>query len=176
MDSTHLALLAVDAYIVTSKDVFEMRQIHKTHPFNQLLPYTINSKAVNDKANNGLIDASYYLQFMGTYEDDDYPNQILFDLNTQDDLLHEEVNAVGYDDLFDGIDFKKILDNFSIPMYKDRWKKLGAPIYLIVEMNYMSSYDHYSGATEYDLMVDIVGYLDSNLEKVIFDPLNINNG
>ena len=174
MNSTHIALLAVDAYVITSKDVYEIRQQYKTHPFHHLHPYTINLKEVNDKADNGLIDADYYLQFMGTIEDDDYANHIFFDLNTQDDLLNEEVSNVGYKDLFDGIDFKKILDNFSIPMYKDSWKKLGAPIYLIVEMNYMSSYDHYSGATEYDLMVDIVGYLDSNLEKVIFDPLNIN--
>ena len=173
MNSTHTALLSVDAYVITSKDVYEIRQQYKTHPFDHLHPYTINLKEVNDKANNGIIDAASYLQFMGMAEDDDYPNHILFDLSTYDDLLFEEISAVGHEDLFDGIDFKKILDNFSTPMYKDKWKKLGAPIYLIVEMNYMSSYDHYSGATEYDLFVDIVGYLDSNLEKVIFDPLNI---
>lgn len=176
MDSTHLAIMAVQAYNVSNKDVYEMRERYKTHPFDQFYPYTINLKSVNDKAGNTIIPAEYYLQYMGLADNDEYPDQVLFDLSTHDDLLFEEISNVGYEDLFQGIDFKKILDHFPIVDYKDHWKRLGAPFYLIVEMNYFSSYDHYSGATEYELETDIVGYLDANLEKHIFDVLNLENG
>ena len=176
MDSTHLAIMAVDAYIVSNKDVYEIREQYKTHPFDHLHPFTINLKELNDKAGNTIIPAEFYLQFMGIVKDENTPNHILFDLNTQDDLLHEEISNAGYEDLFEGIDFKKILDHFPIKNYKDKWKRLGAPIYLIVQMNYFSSYDHYSGATEWELETEIVGYLDGNLEKVIFDVLNLENG
>ena len=169
----HLAILVVEAYSINENEIYEIRQEHKRYPFEQLPPFTINLKEYNDKANNDIRYADDYLQFVGQIKDDNPNEYVLFDLATHDNVLGEEVSSVGYDDLFKGIDFKKILSNFKIEKYKDKWKTLKAPFHLIVEMEYIGGYDHYSGATEYDLDIDIIGYLDSSLEKVIFDVLNI---
>jgi hypothetical protein len=173
--STHLAIMAVDAYIINSNDLYELNQKYKKHTFDHLHPYTINKKEYNDKANNGIIPSNYYLQFSGHIKEENPQEYTLFDFQTFDEVLGEEISACGAEELFQGIDFKKILSHFPIKSYKNRYKILDAPLYLIVQMDYFGSYDHYSGATEYELDVDIVGYLDSNLEKTIFDVLNLEN-
>jgi hypothetical protein len=120
-----------------------------------------------------MIPSEYYLQFSGHIKEENPQEYTLFDFQTFDDVLGEEISACGAEELFKDIDFKKILSHFPIKSYKNKWKSLDAPFYLIVQMDYFGSYDHYSGGTEYDLIIEIVGYLDSNLEKTIFDPLNI---
>lgn len=174
MDSTHLAIMAVNAYIINTNDLYELNQKYKKNIFDHILPYTINLKEYNDKANNDIIQSDVYLQFVPKIKEENPNKYLVFDFQTFDEVLAEEISAVG-NDLFQGIDFKKILSNFSIKTFKDKGNRLDAPFYLIVQMEYFGSYDHYSGVSEYDLIIDIVGYLDGNLEKVIFDVLNIEN-
>ena len=173
MDSTHLAILGLHAYVINENDLYELGQKYKNNPFNHVHPYTINLKEYNDAAKNTIIPSDYYLQFSGHIKEESPRDFVVFDFSTLDELLLEEVSNSSYEDLFEHVDFKKILDKFPIVPYKDIYRRLDAPFYLIVEMNYMSSYDHFSGATEYDLFVDIIGYLDSNLDKHLFDVLNI---
>lgn len=172
---THLAILAVEAYTINTNEIYELRQEHKRHPFSKLYPYTINLRDYNDNANNNIIQAEYYLQFIGFIKEENPVDYILFDLDTHDNLLGEEISNLGVEDLFKNIDFKKILSNFKIEKYIDKWKTLRAPIYLIVEMKYIGGYDYNTGGdSEFELEINIIGYLNSNLEKVIFDVLKIN--
>ncbi len=173
MDSTHLAIMALDAYVINSNDLYELRQKYKRNTFEHLLPYTINLKEYNDAAKNNIIPSEYYLQFTGQIKEEIIQEYTLFNLSTLDEVLGEEIGCAGVEDLFQAVNFKKILSKFPIVTYTEKGVWLRAPHYLMVQMDYFSSYDHYSGATEYDLVVDIIGYLDTNLEKHIFDVLNI---
>lgn len=173
MSSTHLAILAVDAYVINNNELYEIGQKYKSNPFNHVHPYTINLKEYNDQAKNTIISSEYYLQFHGQILEENPMEYVLFDCSTLDDLLSEEISNARIEDLFENIDFKKILSHFPIQPYKDKFRRLDAPFYLIVELTYMKSYDHYSGGYEYDLFADIVGYLDGNLDKQLFDVLKI---
>ena len=174
-NSTHLAVMAVNAYIINSNDLYELNQKYKRRMWDHLHPYSINHKKYNDAANNNLIPSDYYLQFSCHIEEENPQEFTLFNFNTFDDLLNEEIGAVGVEELFQTEDFEKIMSHFPILTYKDKGKRLGAPFYLLVQMKYFGSYDYESGYTEYELETEIIGYLDGNLDKHIFNPLKLEN-
>jgi len=163
--SKHLTILAVEGYFINENEIYDIYQDYKRNTFNQLFPYTIN----NNESKKNLIDTSCYLQFVGRFGKDNPKEYLLLNFKTNDNVLLEEISNMGYESLFEHIDFNKIISNFKFDKYKDMWKILKSPYYLIVQMEYIGGYDHYYGGYDYDLEIDIVGYLDSNLEKVIFD-------
>lgn len=40
--------------------------------------------------------------------------------------------------------------------------------FVVIDIAYTKSYDHYSGAYEYDIDIDVVGYLNSNMELMLW--------
>jgi len=171
--SKHLALLAVELYEISEKFVYELnnKQHDSQNVFDHLPEFAING---NETANKQPIPARYYHQFMGQLEPDgDGEKFLFFNLGTQDSVLQEEINNSGYDDLFQDIDFEQVLNNFT-PEPQENITGFVIPKtnYLVVELTYITSYDHYSGGYEYDMEIDIVGYLDYNLQRKPFKPDN----
>ena len=119
--STHLAIMAVNAYIINSNDLYELNQKYKRTMWDHLHPYTINKKEYNDAANNGIVSSDYYLQFSGFQEEENPNENTLFDFQTFDYVLGEEISAVGEEELFEGFDFKKIFSHFPILTYKNKY-------------------------------------------------------
>ena len=167
--SKHLALLAVELYEISDEFIYELRE--KQHPrqdvFERLPEFTINK---NEGGCNQPIPAKYYHQFVGALKPDKNEKYLYFNLATLDSLLDEEISQGGIDDLFQGFDFEKFLSKFA-PEPEGNISKFVFPTthYLIVELIYTTNYDHYSGGYDCDMDVDIVGYLDNNLQRTPFE-------
>jgi hypothetical protein len=166
----HLALLAVELYEITERFIYELRE--KQHEsqdvFNYLPEYTINN---NDTAKKQPIEARYYHQFVGSLEPHDEGEKYLyFNLSTQDRLLEHEIEESGVDNFFADLDFEKLLSKFT-PEPQENITAFVFPKthYLVVEITYITGYDHYSGGYDYDMKVDIVGYLDHALQRQPFE-------
>jgi hypothetical protein len=167
--STHVAIMAIDAYRITDKDIHELYELYhrRENVFNHIFEFSINE---NKGGNNQPIITEYYHQFVGQVIDEDNPKEfICFDVTTNDNLLHEEICQCGVEDLFQGIDFKRMLETSYIEPYETYFKKLGRPQYFLVQIDYMGSYDYHHGGYEYDMEIDVIGYLDANYEKILFE-------
>jgi len=169
--SVHKCLLGVEVFEISDKYIHALRKAQESNPervFDVLPEYTIN---VNEGAQvkNGLIVARYYHQFVGMFEGK-AEKYLYFNLHTLDSQLDYEFSQCGKEEFFKDLDFKKILSYFT-PQNCEDISHFAIPRenYLIVELTYTSSYDNYSGATEYEMEADITGYLNGNLEPIYFN-------
>jgi len=161
-------LLGVELYEISDKYISELRLAHKNadEVFDILPEYTINT---NKEANNQPIVARYFHQFMG-YCNDNSKKYLYFNLHTIDNQLHFEINEGGVENLFEDFDFNEILSNFTPLTDNDLEKVVLAPTnYLVVDLTYMTSQDYYGGGWETEMELDIIGYLDNNLEIKMFN-------
>ena len=174
--SKHLALLAVELYEISERFIYELRE--KQHVsqdvFKYLPEFTINK---NDTANNRPIRAEYYHQFVGTLEPTgDGDKYLYFNLRTQDVTLEEEISNSGIEDLFAELNFEELLSKF-VPHPDENLSKFVFPhtYYLIVELEYITN-TYPEGGYDYDMNINIIGYLDNNLQRQPFKiPTRSNN-
>ena len=166
--STHKALLAVELYEISNNFISKLREAHKHREdvFKYLPTYTVNT---NKGQHNQPMLADCFLQFIGSFEKEDNPKYLFFNLETLERQLDEEISQSGIEDLFKKLDFVKILSNF-VPHSEDDLSKMVFPIvrYLIVELSYDVSYD-FEGGYDCDIDVDVIGYLDNELQPKYFE-------
>jgi hypothetical protein len=167
--STLRCILNIEVYEISENYIRELRDnCQKPEMVFDILPeYTINK---NEGANNCLIEANYYLQFVGLFKETTDKKYLLVNLSTADRLLDYEISQSGITDLFKDIDFEKILSVFT-PRIDDDIKKHSIPAsnYLVVELTYIRSQDYYSGGWECDMEIDIIGYLNGKMEIQYYD-------
>ncbi len=168
----HLVLLGVELYEISEKLIYELRNSEPRKPenvFKHLPEYTINT---NTKAKNQPILAENFHQFLGFNLDESKDKQkyLYFSLKTADALLQEEIDNSGIEDLFKDFDFKHLFRFFK-PEPEENYRNFRIPYtnYLVVELTYITSYDHYSGGYECDMEIDVVGYLNSMLQLQYFE-------
>jgi hypothetical protein len=173
-NSTHLALLGItNFYEISSNYIYELRE--KSHKpgniFYKLPKYTINN---NKEAHNQIIDASYYLQFIGTYKEEETSKYLMFDFVTNDLLLAEEISNSGYDEFLKDFDFKEILSKFT-PNTEDDLIHFKFPNinYIVIELEYLSSQDYETGYWDTDMNINLFGYLNDKMELVKFDNITL---
>lgn len=167
-NSKHLTLLGItNFYEISAKYIFELREKNPKpeNVFSNLPRYTINK---NENANNKIIEAEYYLQFVGCSEDEK-EKYLMFDFETIDSLLSNEISNCGYDNFFEDVDFSKILSKFK-PYTEDDLMHfvLLKTNYIVIELEYFSSYC-YDGGWDTDMNIDIIGYLNNNMELIKFE-------
>lgn len=159
-------LLAVELYEISDTYIRELRTAHKHRDdvFRYLPTYTVNT---NKEQHNQPMLADCFLQFAGMFKDTN--KYILFNLETLDRQLEEEISQSGVEDLFKKFDFVKIMSNFD-PHSEDDLSKMVFPTvrYLIVEITYDVSYD-FEGGYDCDIDIDITGYLDNELNAKYFE-------
>jgi hypothetical protein len=167
----HLVLLGVELYKISEKLIYDLRNSEPRKPdnaFEHLPEYTINT---NSGAKNQPIPAKYFHQFLGFSFDEnkDCQKYLYFNLKTADALLQEEIDNSGVDDLFKDFDFKYLFRFFK-PEPEENFRNFRIPFtnYLVVELTYITSYDHYSGGYDVDMEIDVVGYLNSTLQIQYF--------
>ena len=87
---------------------------------------------------------------------------------TADALLQEEIDNDGID-LFKNFNFKHLFRFFK-PEPEENFRNFRIPItnYLVVELTYIVSYDHYSGGYDCEMEIDVVGFLNSMLQIQYF--------
>ncbi len=173
MEGTHkyLALLGVELHEISNNFIYELRNSRPRHDdvFKILPTYTLNSC---NKGKNHLILAEAHHQFIGNFKHNDDANEkyIYINIKTADALLEEEIANSGIEDLLKGFDFKHLCRFFK-PEPEENFKNFRIPTinYLVVELTYITSYDHYSGGYETDMEIDVVGYLNSMLQLQYFE-------
>jgi len=162
-------LLGVEYYQISENYIAGIREkrYNRENIFQLLPDFTTNT---NDGQHNQPMLAEYFHQFIGWEKSENPKVYLYFNLKTVDNLLQEDIDAVGIEELFREYDFKEILSVFK-PHTDDHMRHLALPSinYLIIENIYTGGYDHYYGGYEYDIETKIVGYLDSNLNKKYFN-------
>jgi hypothetical protein len=161
-------LLGVELYEISNNFIYKMREAHKKpdEVFDYLPTYTLNT--YKDQHNRPML-ADCFHQFIGLFDNEKNEKYFYFNLETLDSQLKEEIDNAGIEDLFKKFDFLKILSHFTSHSEDDLSKMVFPTVnYLIVELTYDVSYDYYNGGYDCDLDVDIIGYLDGNLQTKYF--------
>lgn len=171
--SKQKVLLNVELYRISGRFIHELRkgQNNPEKVFKHLPVFTLNT---NEKANLQPIIAEYFHQFVGIMDDERNEKYTYFNLTTKDANLNEEISNSGIEDLFEDFDFEKVLSVFE-PHSGNDIKNFIFPHsnYLVIELTYISSYDYHNGGYDYDFEIDIIGYLNNNLEIQYFDDESI---
>jgi hypothetical protein len=156
--SIHRQIVAFSVVKATGNDIGEMKT--ENHQFrykgSSLPTWCLNIKT------GTLQYTESYLQFVNS-GDEEY---ILFDVIYSDSLISEEISNMGLDDLIEKYDYRKIFSNFKIRAFKDAWKHINSYIRVVYSLHYYGSYDYYSGGTEWDVDIDIIGYFDEELKLI----------
>jgi hypothetical protein len=162
------AIVGIEYYEISDKFIYNLRMNHPRpeQAFDYLPKYTINT---NKEGNNEIVGADWFLQFAGTFENTtENPTHLMFNIETLDATLKEELSNAGIEEIFKGIDFKEILKNFTPESENNLEKFIFSHCnYIIVETTYDASYDH-EGGYDCDVYFDIVGYLDDNMNTIYF--------
>jgi hypothetical protein len=158
-------LLGVEIYNVSANFICKLRETHKNpeEAFDYLPEFTLG----ND---NKLVRAEEYHQFIG-FETVEMPEVFLyFDLRTLDRLLQNEIDNSGLVDLFNDQKFIKYLMPFT-PEKQENISNFVFPQvnYLIVELIYETTYDHYSGGCDCEMTAEVIGFLNSNFSSQFFE-------
>jgi hypothetical protein len=168
-NSINLALLGItNFYEISSNYIYMLRE--KSHRpenvFSNLPKYTINT---NKDAHNQIIDTEYFLQFVGTFKEEETSKYLMFDFVTSDSLLAEEISNCGYDEFLKDFDFKEILSKFKYYNEEDFTHfTLPNTNYIVIELEYFSSEDYVNGGWDTDMNINLVGYLNNKMELIKF--------
>lgn len=171
MITKHTALVGIELFKVSNNFIYKLTQNRPMpyHIFHVLPKYTINT---NVGGGNRIILAEEFLQFVGCFElDNKNPEYLMFNINTMDSLLDEEISQAGIEDLFNEFDFEKILSHF-IPENEERLENHSFPFvnYLVVELHYDGGFDR-EGIYDCDMHVEITGFLDGDM---VLNKFNLN--
>lgn len=158
-------LLGVEYFEISDNFIYNLRENHKRvdKVFDFLPKYTLGG-------NNQIVLAEYYHQFVGFEKKEKPEFYPYFNLKTMDNLLQEEIDNAGCEDLFKEENFLKHLMKF-LPEKQENISNFVFPRtnYLIVELTYITSQDHHSGGYECDMEIEIVGYLSGNFSPQFFE-------
>ena len=170
------SLLGVEYYKISENYIAQLREkrVNWENVFKILPEFTTNT---NEDQHNQPMLAEFFHQFQGWYEVEEPKIFIFFNLKTIDNLLQEEIDNTGIDDLFRDYDFEKILSVFK-PYTDYDLKHMIIPRieYLIVKQIYDTNYDYYNGGWECDAEFQIIGYLDNKLNKNYYNHEEIYKG
>jgi len=159
--SIHKALIGIELFEISTNLIFKLRNSHtkSEHVFMHLPKYCLN-----DYGN--IMISEYYYQFTGLSEEEENKKHLFFNLNTLDTLLQEELNNCDVDNIFDkNLDFKFILSKFA-PQSDEKIVNFAFSNveYIMIEMIYETNYDHNCGGYDTEKSVNIIGYLDNELQ------------
>lgn len=162
-----ITTLLLNVYKFTGKDIGDLRKKNPTDRFLEtILPrYVIR---LDKDAGGGNIDNTYsYLQFV----DDGDEEFWMFDIQGADSILEEEINQGGLEELLEGYDLRKIFEKVPHTDYESYKRSIPFTTTLFVELDYQSSYDYYSGGTEYDMYPYLRGYLSSDMKVIELEDI-----
>ena len=150
-------LMSVELHEISENFIADLWKVHMNHNevFDHLPEYAI-------RADGHLSCAGDYLQFTGLEKVEESQKIIFVNIYPVDHQLDYEFGQAGIEQLFNDINFKALLDKTPFkPEPEENLSKFIFPTtnIMIVELTYMSSYDYYSGGTEYEMEPDIVGFL-----------------
>lgn len=152
-------LLNVIVYEFTGDEIGKLKEkyINKNRFYEEVLPpYCLNS--------GGSIERSAdWFQWIDRGED----KYILFDAQTTDRLLADEISNGGLEQIFDDIKLKSIFESFQKCGFEDFNRSTLLSQYLVIELRYLT---HFNGEyTDYSMESSLLGFLDYNLKLIPID-------
>lgn len=103
------------------------------------------------------------MQFVGLGEEDD-DEYILFDLDALAPILREEIAISDFEELLKNMDLRPLFGKFYIQSFKDWGRVIPYSNYLVFD--YDAWVDHTPDGDEWDSSVDLVGYLNEDMNFV----------
>jgi hypothetical protein len=149
-------LLAVEIYEFTGDEIGKLKNKH--HNQRDFFEYHMPKYCL---IKNGTIgNASDYLYWVESGEE----KYILFNMDTGDRLLAEEISNAGLESLLENFDVRPIFENLGKSYYEEYNRTIPSAEYIIIELAYTThrGYDY----TEYDMYSAPVGYMDRELKPV----------
>ena len=154
-------ILSIIPYGLTVHNFYELRKPIMDKPtrhfFNSLPEW-----CVRGEVKGGIIDyTENYHQWTGLMDHPDQGIFYLFDIFPVDEILKEEISQVGFEQLFEGYNWKPLFE--KIPVNPPPHKTLTIPfnIHVVVELTYENM-----GDNEFELIVEVLGYLDGHMDLV----------
>ena len=147
-------LLGIDVLEITGAELGELKKLQKSpRHLEKFIPeYCL-------KSDNRIGYVENDLQFIESGDEVYY----LFDIICREQPLADEINEMGIDSFKDDFSIIKTLPN--VIKFKDR-HSYNSSDFLLFDVIYESSYDDYSGGTEWDVEVVLIGYLNAEKEIV----------
>lgn len=151
-------ILSITAWRITDLDFYNHRMKYKGYPNYHWLN-TLPQFCVRE--DNGYLDyTEYYYQFFGyePMEHEENKSHIVFDYEAIDNVLKEEISNVGFEDIFGKKDLRPLFNKIKT----NDWDLIAIPInqHIIIDLKYVEDID------DWDMTVDLVGYLDENLNLI----------
>ena len=169
--TTVRTLIQVIPYEFTGEEIAKINQANRTERHtDQILPEYFFSDSGLSMIGS---DWCYYYYDSPEILDDQQKkeNVILFDLHPVSSEMQHEFSDMGAEwiinDCGNSDDFRKIVG--SLPKNNfDNFARTACPIehFIVFDITYTKSYDHYSGGWEYETEIEIVGHLDSKMQLV----------
>jgi len=153
--SKYRCLLALNVYELTLGEIAELKR-----------PRHAGAPQWGISDTSGIVlPSDYYHQFTtpesadhGEY-DNDVRKFVLFDIMHASPILEEEINNAGFDGVFDKVDLRQMFAEMPKQSYEDMLKRIPICEYVVVDVTYES----YGLDDEYDVFIDVIGYLDGNM-------------
>lgn len=124
------------------------------------------------------VDSEIGLDHIPRDEEHLHDKIVMFDISPLSNLAVREFCESGvYNFIVDNIEnglVDIIKNQCPVCSILDCWSGIGSMIdepkqtFVVIDIDFTKSYDYYSGCYEYDMDVDVVGYLNSNMELVLW--------
>lgn len=143
------ALLGLHVYLLSGEQIGKMRD-PESRDHNSLPEFCVRD-------DTGKIDSSdYYFQFTDSGEEKFF----LFNYIPMSDQLNAEIDNCGFDDIFRDINFAELMKYATIMKYDDYYRVIPKESIFVAEMEFWGQ------GEDYDVVFDIVGYLNREMEFV----------
>lgn len=159
----HRTLLGINIFEIDSNFLYEQRNSRfKSESIFGILPkYTFGN-------NGNILEAEYYLRFTGQVNKEENKNFTLFEIQTLDDILFEEIQGISECEFLNEI--STFLKDVIIKLPKksiEEFKKhcFNKTSYLVIDILYIS-HGTYGIDYETDVEYVLIGYLDKDMKLI----------
>lgn len=174
---------ALNIFQFTSEYIEEIRKLNPSNNFYSEIPKWIYRP--NEKDEQKMIENYWFQFFSGKNE-----RHIMFDVHYTDEYIKQEMSECGEEHFFTEIELHKLFKLIDINQNHNEvisldinsksqpepyinsqaifHKGFPIPTYIIVDIEYVTSYDYYSGGHDCEVDYELVGFLDNqfNLIKI----------
>lgn len=121
---------------------------------------------VNDK----IYESSFGFGVIPQTDDHRQDKIVMFDISAISSVAVHEFCECGTLDFILGLEpgLVDIIKNHCPKWVPSDFTQSNKETFVVIDIDYIKSYDHWSGAYEYDTEIGVVGYLDSNMELVLW--------
>lgn len=159
----HRSLLGINIFEIDSDFLYEQRKSRfKSESIFNILPKYIFGN------NGNILEAEYYLQFIGQVKEEKNQKFILFEIQTLDDILFEEIKDIGECEFLNEIStyLKDVINKLPKKNIEEFQKHcFNKTSYLVVDILYIS-HGTYGVDYETDVEYNLIGYLDKDLKLI----------